>query len=526
MDLDINSLQTLILALLILYFTIRSIRSHNNSGSKKRNIKTKVPEIPGGLPIIGHLHLLNDKIPYFRTFSAMAEKYGSIFALRLGCHPIIMVSSAEIAKECLTTKDRVFASRPDTAAGRFLGYDNAVFGLAPYGQYWREIRKIATLELLSSSRLEKLKYIRDREIYTLVKDLFSFCNCHGNSNKLVSVTISDLIEHMTFNINVQMIAGKRFSDEAIKEEDSEGWRLRKAIRDATYLSGVFVVADAIPWLGWFDFQGYVGFMKRTAKELDSILHRWMVEHIEKRGEFENDFLDVIISAFEENDEIYGHKRDTVIKATALMLVLTGSGSTAITLTWALSLLLNHPNAMKAAKEELDTIVGKHKWVQESDIKDLKYLQAIVKETLRLYPPAPLTGIREATEDCYLNGYYISKGTRLFINLWKLHRDPKTWSNPNAFEPERFLNACSGVDFRGQDFEFIPFSSGRRSCPGMTFGMQVVHLTLARLIQGFDMSTKGGAEVDMSEGLGVALPKKHALDIVLKPRLPLELYEGL
>ncbi|RYQ88474.1 hypothetical protein Ahy_B09g095645 isoform D [Arachis hypogaea] len=123
---------------------------------------------------------------------------------------------------------------------------------------------------------------------------------------------------MTFNINVQMIAGKRFSDEAIKEEDSEGWRLRKAIRDATYLSGVFVVADAIPWLGWFDFQGYVGFMKRTAKELDSILHRWMVEHIEKRGEFENDFLDVIISAFEENDEIYGHKRDTVIKATALV----------------------------------------------------------------------------------------------------------------------------------------------------------------------------------------------------------------
>ncbi|QHO33774.1 dimethylnonatriene synthase [Arachis duranensis] len=536
MDLDTTTycvqIFAAILALLILYFTISSIRSHNNSGSKKRNIKTKVPEIPGGLPIIGHLHLLNDKIPYFRTFSAMAEKYGSIFALRLGCHPTIMVSSAELAKECLTTKDRVFASRPDTAGGRFLGYDNAIFGLAPYGQYWREIRKIATLELLSSYRLEKLKHVRDREIYTLVKDLFSFCNWQGNSNKLVSVTISDLIEHMTFNINVQMIAGKRFSDEAIKEENSEGWRLRKAIRDATYLFGVFVVADAIPWLGWFDFQGYVGFMKRTAKELDSILHRWMDDHMRKRGDdengnkSENDFLDVLISAFEENDEIYGHKRDIVLKATTMMLVLTGSGSTAMTLTWSLSLLLNHPNTMKAAKEELDTVIGKHKWVQESDIKDLKYLQAIVKETLRLYPPAPLTGIREATEDCYLNGYYVSKGTRLFINLWKLHRDPKTWSNPDAFEPERFLNACSGMDFRGQDFEFIPFSSGRRSCPGMTFGMQVVHLTLARLIQGFDMSTKSGAEVDMSEGLGVALPKKHALDIVLKPRLPLELYEGL
>ncbi|MED6133674.1 hypothetical protein PIB30_030313 [Stylosanthes scabra] len=508
-----------ILALSFSYFILRSIRSHSNR-SQKRNVKTKVPEIPGGLPIVGHLHLLNDKIPYFRTFSDMAEKYGSIFALRLGCHPTIMVSSAELAKECLTTKDRVFASRPDTAAGRFMGYDNAVFGLAPYGPYWRKIRKTAMLELLSSYRLEKLKHIRDREIYSLMKDLFSF----SNSNDLVS--ISNLLEHMAFNINVQMIAGKRFSDEAINEEDSEGWRLRKAVKDATYLSGVFVVADAIPWLGWFDFQGYVGFMKRTAKELDSILHRWMVEHIEKRGESEHDFLDVLISAFEENDEIYGHKRDIVLKATALMLVLTGSGSTAITLAWSLSLLLNHPTAMNAAKQELDTIVGKHKWVQESHIKDLKYLQAIVKETLRLYPPAPLTGIREATEDCYLNDYHVSKGTRLFINLWKLHRDPKTWSNPNDFEPERFLNACSGIDFRGQDFEFLPFSSGRRSCPGRTFGMQVVHLTLARLIQGFDMSTKDGGQVDMSEGLGVALPKKNALDILLKPRLPLELYEGL
>ncbi|MED6139540.1 hypothetical protein PIB30_084758, partial [Stylosanthes scabra] len=348
MDLNATTycLQTFaaILGFLIAFFTIRSIRSHNN-GSKKRNGKTKVPEIPGGLPIIGHLHLLNDKIPYFRTFSTMAENYGSIFALRLGCHPTIMVSSAELAKECLTTKDRVFASRPDTAAGRFLGYNNAIFGLAPYGPYWREIRKIATLELLSSYRLEKLKHIRDGEIYALVKDLFSF----SNSNNLVS--ISNLLEHMTFNINVQMIAGKRFSDEAINEEDSEGWRLRKAIRDATYLFGVFVVADAIPWLGWFDFQGYVGFMKRTTKELDSILHRWMDDHMRKRGEDNddengsksvNDFLDVLISAFEENDEIYGHKRDIVLKATTLMLVLTGSGSTAMTLTWSLSLLLNHP----------------------------------------------------------------------------------------------------------------------------------------------------------------------------------------
>ena len=175
---------------------------------------------------------------------------------------------------------------------------------------------------------------------------------------------------------------------------------------------------------------------------------------------------------------------------------------------------------------MDTLIGKDKWVQESNTKDLKYLQAIVKETLRLYPPAPLTGIREAIDDCYVAGYPVSKGTRLFINLWKLHRDPEIWSNPDEFQPERFLTTCADIDFHGQNFEFIPFSSGRRSCPGMTFGMQVVHLTLARLLQGFDISTKGGAPVDMSEGLGVALPKQNTLEIMLKPRLPLELYECL
>ena len=209
-----------------------------------------------------------------------------------------------------------------------------------------------------------------------------------------------------------------------------------------------------------------------------------------------------------------------------LLVLTGSGSTAITLTWALSLLLNHPKVLKAAQQELDTHIGKERWVQESDIKNLNYLHAIIKETLRLYPPAPLTGIREAMEDCCVAGYHVPKGARLLINLWQSQRDPQVWSNPNEFNPERFLTIHQDIDFMSQNFELLPFSFGRRSCPGLTFGLQVLHLTLARLIQGFDISTKDGAEVDMTEGLGVALPKENKLQVMLEPRLPLMLYESL
>ncbi|KAE9611186.1 putative cytochrome P450 [Lupinus albus] len=295
-----------------------------------------------------------------------------------------------------------------------------------------------------------------------------------------------------------------------------------------------IIGDAIPYLSWFDFQGHVSFMKKTFKEMDLILHKWMDEHIRKRDDEENksddrsqnDFMDVLISTFQDQDVICGHKREIVIKATSMILILTGSGSTAMTLTWALSLLLNHPNVLKAAKKELDINIGKHKWVQECDIKDLKYLQAIIKETLRLYPPAPLTGIREATEECYVSGYCVPKGTRLLINLWNLHRDPEIWCNPNEFQPERFLNTHAHIEFQSQEFELIPFSFGRRSCPGMTFGLQVVHLTLARLIQGFDITTKDGVKVDMSEGLGVALPKEKPLEVMLKPLLPLELYQSL
>ncbi|MBA0821513.1 hypothetical protein Goarm_018367 [Gossypium armourianum] len=180
----------------------------------------------------------------------------------------------------------------------------------------------------------------------------------------------------------------------------------------------------------------------------------------------------------------------------------------------------------AAQQELDHHVGRDRWVEESDIHNLKYLQAIVKETLRLYPPGPITGIREAMQDCNIVGYDVPKGTRLVVNIWKLQRDQRVWENADEFRPERFMTTHVGLDVRGQNFEYIPFSSGRRSCPGITFGLQLVHLTVAKLIQGFDIKTAEGMAVDMKEGVGLDLPKLNPLDVVLSPRLRMELYECL
>lgn len=207
------------------------------------------------------------------------------------------------------------------------------------------------------------------------------------------------------------------------------------------------------------------------------------------------------------------------------LILAGSDTTSVHLTWILSLLLNNKPVMHRVKDEIDDKVGKERWVQESDIKNLVYLQAIVKEALRLYPPGPLAVPHEAMEDCSISGYHVPKGTRVMVNLWKLHRDPSVWAEPDKFMPERFLTRHAEVDFSGHHYELIPFGSGRRSCPGASFAMQVTHLTMARLLQGFDIETPLNMAVDMEEGLGITLVKARPLGVVIKPRLSSFMYQN-
>lgn len=188
----------------------------------------------------------------------------------------------------------------------------------------------------------------------------------------------------------------------------------------------------------------------------------------------------------------------------------------MTLVWALSLVLNHNNVLKKIQDELDFHVGKERLVNESDIPNLVYLQAVVKETLRLYPAGPLFGPREFTEDCTIGGYHVPRGTRLITNLWKIQTDPRIWSDPMEFKPERFLTTHKDVDVKGKHFELIPFGGGRRSCPGITFGLQMTQLVLAALFQAFDVSTDG--PVDMAASFGLTNVKSTPLEVLVKPRL--------
>ncbi|KAL8261227.1 hypothetical protein R6Q59_025276 [Mikania micrantha] len=238
-----------------------------------------------------------------------------------------------------------------------------------------------------------------------------------------------------------------------------------------------------------------------------------------------DFIDVMLSLEDEGKlSNYENDSDTIIKSTCLAMLVGGTEAAAVTLTWAFALLVNNPLVLRKLQHELDEQVGKDRQVDESDIKNLPFLQAVIKETFRICPPGPLLVPREAIEDCKVAGYNVKAGTQLIVNAWKLQRDASIWNEPLKYHPERFMSLdYKHVDVTGQNFFLVPFGSGRRSCPATTLALHVIHLIVARLVHSFDMVQPEGLPVDMTEGHGLSAPKKKPLVVLITPRLPSRLY---
>ncbi|KAK1427369.1 hypothetical protein QVD17_16052 [Tagetes erecta] len=515
------------LSILLLFYVIFTF----NRKTKTTSTEKEAPEPDGAWPIIGHLHLLGsgDQLLY-RTLGAMADKYGPAFNVRLGTRRAFVVSSWEVVKECFIINDKALSSRPKIAALKHMCYNYTTFSFGSCTPFWFQMKKITVMELLSSQRVEMLKDVRSNEINSGINELYT--RWIQNLKQPLVVELNKWLEHMMLNIVVMTVAGKRYV--VVGEGTDEGARCLKAINEFFRLSGVLVVSDAIPFLWWLDLHGYEKQMKKTAKDLDIVLGGWLDEHrrkrklnLERNKNNVKDFIDVMLSLEDEGQlSNIGHDSDTSIKSTCMALILAGNSATTGTLTWAISLLLNHPDVLKKLQNELDTHVGKERRVEESDLKNLVFLEAIIKETLRLYPVGPLLP-REAIEDCTVAGYTVKAGTRLMVNIWKLHRDERVWSDPCKFQPERFMGPGHGrIELKDQPFALLSFGIGRRSCPGGTFALQVLYLTLARLVHSFELGRPGGLPVDMTEGHGLTLPKKKPLEVLLAPRLQATLYDIL
>ncbi|GAB2291352.1 hypothetical protein Dimus_025610 [Dionaea muscipula] len=301
-------------------YIIRSWRSNTKPTSRTPPPPPPPPQAKGSWPIIGHLHMLrSSKDPLHVTLAKMADAYGPIFTIRLGVHRTVVISNPELAKQCFTKNDLAVASRPKGIACELLCYNYAMFGVAPYGPYWRETRKISTAELLSGHRLDLLKHVRTSEVELATKELYRlWVEGRSEDGSGATVELKQWFNDLTLNIIGRMVAGKRLYGSGAATEEAR--RCQKAWAGMFHLLGTLVVADFIPLLRWLDLGGHQKRLKEGAKELDSILQGWLDEHRQKITKDENDdFIDVLLSILANSKNLGGYEPDVVNKSTVMVI---------------------------------------------------------------------------------------------------------------------------------------------------------------------------------------------------------------
>ncbi|CAI0421929.1 unnamed protein product [Linum tenue] len=491
---------------IFLVLVISKLLLTKSSEAKRR--RRNLPPSPPSLPFIGHLHLL--KQPVHRTLQTLSNKYGPIMSLTLGVRNAIVVSSPSLAEECLNKNDVVFANRPNNFVGwKIIGYNYTTMGASPYGPHWRNLRRLSTVELLSTARLNSFLHIRRDEVTRFVRELVNAADVSG----FRKVEVKSRLVGLSMNMVMRMVAGKRYFGEEGKEGREEGERFKELIRDVFELSGTSNPVDFLPALRWVDFSGLEKRMRETQARTDAFFQGLIDEN--RNGGVQRDddtgrktMIDTFLSLQEFEPETYS---DETIKGHVMTMILAGTDTSAATIEWAMSLLLNHPKVLSKARAEIDSVVGNNRIVDESDCPKLPYLQCIINETFRLHPVTPTLVPHQSSEDCVVGGYHISKGTMLLVNAWAIHRDPTIWKDPMAFYPERH----EGVEV--EPYKLLPFGMGRRSCPGSGLANRVVSVGLAALIQCFEWERIGQELLDMSEGQGLTTPKAKPLEALCKPR---------
>ncbi|KAK7345105.1 hypothetical protein VNO77_15553 [Canavalia gladiata] len=484
----------------------------------KPGTKLNLPPSPRSLPIVGHLYLLS-KIPH-QAFHKISSRYGPLVYLMFGSKPCVIVSSPEMARLCLKTNETCFLNRSMRTHLDYLTYGSSDFVLAPYGPYWRFMKKLCMTELLGSRMIQQHLPIRVEERKLFLKGIME------KANLKEEVNIGKELTMLTNNIITRMALSRRCCD-----VDGEGHQLIELVKEMTEIGGKFNLGDMLWIAKKLDLQGIFKRLQCVRSRYDAIMERIMKEHEDERrnkkkmdggngDEPTRDLLDVLLDIHDDESSEMRLTREN-IKAFIMNIFGAGTETSAMPMEWALAELINHPDKMSKAREEIELVVGNNRLVEESDIPNLPYVQSILKETMRLHPSGPLI-VRQSTEDCNVSGYDIPSRTTMFINVWAIGRDPEYWESPLEFKPERFLNekGQSPLDLKGQHFELLLFGAGRRSCPGASLALQVIPATLAGMIQCFEwkVGEEGNETVDMEEGPGMALPRAHPLLCVPVPRL--------
>ncbi|KAH7294008.1 hypothetical protein KP509_28G052200 [Ceratopteris richardii] len=477
--------------------------------SSKASSLQPFPPSPRGLPIIGHLHLLGT-LPH-QAFARLSKTHGPLFSVRLGAITAVVACSSDLAMQILQTHDKVCAGRPQnlSAPKTIFGCPEILF--SPPSPYWRLLRQICATEFFSNKRFEFFRPVRNDEVGRL---MLKVLNSAGKS-----VAVRENVQSTNNNVMSRMVLGKRLLDLARGSGDS----IVSIIVEIIALVGVFNLGDYFPSIAWMDLQGY-GKRSRDAARKARIVFQEVIDKrrsIRSQDEPPRDFLDMLlISAADKKNKEFEMK-DINLRAMLIDMYAGGTDTAAVTTEWAMSELLANPEKLKKLVDEIDGVVGKERLVQEEDLPKMPYLLAVIMETMRLHPVAPLLAPHSTLADVELGGYLVPANTMLYVNVWAIHRDPEIWEEPLEFRPERFIE--KEYDLIGQQFHYMPFGSGRRFCPGWKLGLISVQVALSNLLHAFEWRVS--EKPDRTEKFGIVVTKANPLLAIPKPRLPLHLYEG-
>ncbi|KAG1334744.1 Cytochrome P450 71A1 [Cocos nucifera] len=405
--------------------------------SERRKLTS--PPTPPRLPVLGNLHQLGGLS--HRSLRSLSEKYGPVMLMYFGSVPTVIVSSAEAAQEVMKTRDLFFASRPKLSMADGLLYNSRDIAFSPYGEYWRQVRRISVLHLLSLRRVQSFRSVREEEVALMID------NIRCAASNMQPVNLSKLISTLTSDIICRVAFGRK----CCEQEDSSNM-FQEMIEEFGELLGTDIC----------------------------------------------DFVDVLLSLDKDKDDDgmdVSLGKDS-IKALILDMFAADTDTTYVVTEWARAEPVRHPKYMKRVQEEVRKAVGLKEKIEVELPDEMNHPKAVIKE-----------------------GYDVPAGTRVMINAWAIARDPRSWERAEEFWPDRFMN--SAVDFKGQDFKFIPFGAGRRGCPGIGFAIPTIELALANLLHHFDwaLSDKMKEEsLDMNESAGVASHKKVNLNLMAKPRI--------
>nr|QWK52445.1 cytochrome P450 76C2 [Isatis tinctoria] len=493
---------------LLLCFILSCFLVISTTRSRRKSFgAAATPPGPPRLPIIGNIHLVG-KNPH-RSFADLSKTYGPIMSLKFGSLNTVVIASPEAAREVLRTHDQILSCRSSTNSIRSINHHEvSVVWLPPSSARWRLLRKLSVSLLFSPQRIEATKSLRLNK----VKELVSFMNESSERDEAVDisrasfVTVVNIISNILFSVDLgsyDLKSSNGFQDSVIGVMEAIG------NPDA---------ANYFPFLGFLDLQGNRKAMKACSEKLFKVFRGFIDAKIAEKSlgnkdknVSSHDFVDELLE-LAKGDEVQLNTSD--FEHLLLDLFGAGTDTNSSTVEWAMAELLRNPKTMVKAQAEIERVIGQKGVVEESDISEMPYLQAVVKETFRLHPAAPLLVPRKAESDVEVLGFMVPKDTQVLVNVWAIGRDPSVWENPTRFEPERFLG--KEIDVRGRDYELTPFGAGRRICPGLPLAVKTIPLMLASLLYSFDWKLPNGIDpedLDMDESFGLTLHKTNPLHAV-------------